>query len=108
MDHADPVAAADQLLLLVAEIGFGEQPLWIFDETLAEVRFDQPMQEMVDAETLDRAVDGEGIGAFNLLDAGQLMRLARARSASSLSAGGVSSPRSSNNMVAIAVIEGRK
>src|SRR3569833_2971180 len=67
MDHPDPVAAADQVALLVAEVGRGERALLVLTECLAHRRIGQRMKEVVDPEALDRTFDGERIGAFELL-----------------------------------------
>jgi hypothetical protein len=72
MDHADPIAAADQLLLLVGQIGLCEKALLILNEMLAEIGLDQIVQEVVDPERLYRAVDGERIGARQLFRALEL------------------------------------
>src|SRR5690606_7724576 len=68
-DEPDPVAAPDQVLLLLREAVLVGERLEVVEEPLAVRRLDQPVQEVVDAEALAAALERVRVGAGQLLGA---------------------------------------
>src|SRR5690606_18269659 len=72
LDHCAPITAPHHVALLVREPRFLERRFLILEKTLALLGYHEVVQEAIQAIRANARVERERIGAFELLDAGEL------------------------------------